>query len=162
GEPGRWGRLAVLVLLIAAGCLAYRRLPQITGALRTGARPAASQPVRAVPVLVATAQRGNLPIYLDGLGTVTAFRTATVRSRVDGLLVNVNFVEGQTVKEGDLLAEIDVRPYQADLDSKIAAESQASAQVDMARITYDHLKELMPEHSASPIEFKQAEATLKQ
>src|SRR5262249_16959310 len=62
----------------------------------------------------------------------------------------------------DVLAEIDPRPFQADLDSKIAAQGQAEAQVDLALVTYNHLKALMPEHSASLIEFQTAEATLKQ
>jgi len=63
-----------------------------------------------VPVVVATAQRGDLPVYFNGLGTVTAFNTVTVRSRVDGQLISVAFKEGQFVHEGDLLAQIDPRP----------------------------------------------------
>src|ERR1700687_4120799 len=69
----------------------------------------------AVPVVVATAQRGNLPVYFNGLGTVTAFNTVTVRSRIDGQLIRVDFTEGQFVREGQLLAEIDPRPYQVQL-----------------------------------------------
>ena len=69
----------------------------------------------AVPVVVATTQRGNLPVYFNGLGTVTAFNTVTVRSRIDGQLIKVDFTEGQFVREGQLLAEIDPRPYQVQL-----------------------------------------------
>src|SRR6202158_879442 len=65
-----------------------------------------------VPVVVATAQRGDLPVYFNGLGTVTAFNTVTVRSRVDGQLISIAFKEGQFVHEGDLLAQIDPRPFQ--------------------------------------------------
>src|SRR5256884_6818543 len=60
-----------------------------------------------VPVVVAAAQRGDLPVYFNGLGTVTAFNTVTVRSRVDGQIVNVAFKEGQYVHEGDVLVQID-------------------------------------------------------
>ena len=59
-----------------------------------------------VPVVVATAQKGDLPVYFNGIGTVTAFNTVTVRSRVDGAIVKVNFTEGQFVHQGDALIEM--------------------------------------------------------
>jgi len=69
-----------------------------------------------VPVGVATATRGDIPIYLGNLGSVVAFNTVTVRSRVDGQLINVAFQEGQFVHAGDLLAELDPRPFQVQLE----------------------------------------------
>src|SRR5258707_3212487 len=69
-----------------------------------------------VPVVVAAAQRGDLPVYFNGLGTVTAFNTVTVRSRVDGQLVSVAFNAGHFVLEGDLLVQIDPRPFQVQLE----------------------------------------------
>src|SRR5271169_1817679 len=69
-----------------------------------------------VPVVVATAAKGDLPVFYNGLGTVTALNTVTVRTRIDGELINVAFREGQFVKQGDLLAEIDPRPYQVQLE----------------------------------------------
>src|SRR6202790_2189663 len=69
-----------------------------------------------VPVVVATAQHGDVPIYFTGLGTVTAFNTVTVHSRVDGQLVSVAFKEGQFVHQGDVLAQIDPRPFQVILE----------------------------------------------
>jgi multidrug efflux system membrane fusion protein len=81
-----------------------------------------------VPVVAGTVAQKDMPIYLDGLGTVQAFNTVTVHSRVDGALVQVNFVEGQDVKTGDLLAVVDPRPYQAALD-------QAKAQAALDDVT---------------------------
>ena len=66
----------------------------------------------ALPVVTAKAKLASVPVYLDGLGNVTAFYTVTVKSRVDGQLMKVNFQEGDLVKEGQVLAEIDPRPYQ--------------------------------------------------
>ena len=82
----------------------------------------------AVPVVAGKVEQKDVPIYLDGLGTVQAFNTVTVHSRVDGALVQVNFSEGQDVKTGDLLVVVDPRPYQAALD-------QAKAQAALDEVT---------------------------
>lgn len=81
-----------------------------------------------VPVVAGKVEQKDMPIYLDGLGTVQAFNTVTVHTRVDGNLVQVNFVEGQDVKTGDLLAVVDPKPYQAALD-------QAKAQAALDEVT---------------------------
>ncbi len=80
---------------------------------------------RSIPVVAATARRQDLPVYLEGLGTVTAFNTVTVKSRIDGPLTRVTFKEGQTVHEGDLLAEIDPRSYEVALDQANGNLAQA-------------------------------------
>ena len=91
-------------------------------------------------VLVATAEQKDVPIYLDALGTVQAFNTVTVKPMVDGPLITVNFTEGQNVKKGDVLAQIDPRTYQAALDQATAKKAQdeaqlANARLDLARYT---------------------------
>jgi membrane fusion protein, multidrug efflux system len=87
-----------------------------------------------VPVVAGKVEQKDVPIYLDGLGTVQAFNTVTVRSRVDGELQQVLFAEGQDVKAGDLLAVIDPRPYQAALDQAVAKKAQDEAQLANTKI----------------------------
>jgi multidrug efflux system membrane fusion protein len=104
-------------LLLAAGLVAagFWLAPRIASDGEKK-RPPEDAGGKATPVVVAKARIGDMNLYLTGLGTVTALNTVTIRSRVDGQLVKVAFTEGQLVKEGDLLAEIDPRPFQAQLD----------------------------------------------
>jgi multidrug efflux system membrane fusion protein len=98
-----------------------------------------------VPVVVATAQRGDLPVYFNGLGTVTAFNTVTVRSRVDGQLISVAFKEGQFVHEGDLLAQIDPRPFQVQLGQALGQLAKDQAQRKDAEVNFERFKLLFKE-----------------
>ena len=91
-------------------------------------------------VSTAPVQKSDFPVYLTGLGTVQGFNTVLVRTRVDGQIDKVAFKEGQTVNQGDLLVEIDPRPYQATLDQAKAKKAQdeaniANANVDLQRYT---------------------------
>lgn len=93
-----------------------------------------------VPVVVATAKRGDVPILLEGLGTVQAYNSVTVRTQVDGQLVKIAFREGQEVHKGDVLAQIDPRTYQAQLEQAVAKKQQdeanlSNARADLARYT---------------------------
>jgi len=93
-----------------------------------------------VPVVAGKAEQKDVPIYLDGLGTVQAFNTVTVHTRVDGQLQQVLFSEGQDVKTGELLAIVDPRPFQAALDQAVAKKAQdeaqwANAKANLARNT---------------------------
>src|SRR5437667_7240010 len=103
---------------------------------------AAARPAAAVPVKVAAAQAEDVPIYLTGIGTIQAYNTVNVQSRVDGEITQINFQEGQDVKQGDVLAIIDPRPFQAQLDQQLAMQQKdqallAGATLDMER--YDTL-----------------------
>ena len=98
-----------------------------------------------VPVVVAAAQRGDLPVYFNGLGTVTAFNTVTLHSRVDGQLVNVAFREGQFVHEGDLLVQIDPRPFQVQLEQAQGQLAKDQAQRKDAEVNLERYKLLFKE-----------------
>ena len=95
-----------------------------------------------VPVEVAEARQANLPIYLNGLGNAQAFNTVTVRSRVDGEITKVAFQEGQVVHEGDLIAQIDARPYQAALDQARAKKQQSEATLTSGRSDLERTRQL--------------------
>ncbi len=98
-----------------------------------------------VPVIVAAARQGDLPIYFNGLGTVTAFNTVTVRSRVDGQLINVSFREGQYVHEGDLLAQVDPRPFEVQLEQAQGQLTKDQAQRKDAEANLERYKLLFKE-----------------
>ena len=87
-----------------------------------------------VPATVGIAQRKDIPVYLNGLGTVQAFNTVTVNTRVDGQLEQADFKEGQDVKAGDVLAQIDPRPFQAALDLAKATKAKDQAQLENAKL----------------------------
>lgn len=96
-----------------------------------------------IPVLLADVARHDVPIYLDGLGTVQAFNTVTVRPQVSGQLVSVAFTEGQTVKAGDLLAQIDPRGFEAQLQQAQAQKSQNQALLNTAKRDLQRFSELV-------------------
>jgi len=102
-------------------------------------------PSFSVPVVVAPAVHGDLPVYFNGLGSVTAFNTVTVRSRVDGAIVKINFTEGQFVHEGDALVEIDPRPYQVQLEQAEGQLAKDQAQLRDVQIDYERYEELYKE-----------------
>ena len=96
-----------------------------------------------VSVILGRVRHKDVPIYLDGLGTVQAFSTVTIRPRVDGQLVKVAFTEGQEVKTGDLLAQIDPAPYQAVLNQALARKAQDAVQLANARVDLQRYADLL-------------------
>jgi len=102
---------------------------------------------RAVSVAVAKVEQQEMPVYLVGLGSVTAFYTANIKSRVDGQIMRVNFQEGQVVKEGDLLIVIDPRPYQVQLEQMQAQIFKDQATLRDARLNLERYTTLIPSGS---------------
>jgi len=96
-------------------------------------KPAAAPAPPRVPVVAGSVLQHDVPIYLRGVGTVIAYNNVIVRSQITGQLVKIAFTQGRTVKAGDLLAEIDPRPYQAQLDQAIAKRDSDQAQLDNAQ-----------------------------
>ncbi|MDR3720457.1 MAG: MdtA/MuxA family multidrug efflux RND transporter periplasmic adaptor subunit [Candidatus Acidoferrales bacterium] len=132
GNKSHVGRWVLLLIVIIGAVIAYQMHSRSQAASKDSS---ATQPVS---VGVTTVQKRDMPYYLTGLGSVTAFNTVTVHSRVDGELMKVNFTEGQFVHAGDVLAEIDPRPFQVALDQaqgQLAKDiaSQNDAKVDLNR-----------------------------
>src|ERR1043165_2368461 len=130
----RWG-----LLIAAIGAAGYFGWQKYTGEHAIHAAQKAPAP-KAVPVKIAAVEKADFPVYLTGLGTVQGFNTVLVRTRVDGQINRIAFKEGEVVKEGDTLVEIDPRPFQAALDQAKAKKAQdeanlANAKLDLQRYT---------------------------
>ena len=132
----RW--VLLIAALAAVGYFGWQRFHR--GDQATAANNAQKAAPSAVRVSIAPVEKADFPVYLTGLGTVQGFNTVVVRTRVDGQIDKIAFQEGQLVKQGDLLAEIDPRPYRAALDQAKAKKAQdeanlANANLDLQRYT---------------------------
>ncbi len=134
-------RWVLLVAALAAGSyFGWQRLHGPDAATKAEQKSAASARTAAVPVTIAPVAKTDFPVFLNGLGTVQGFNTVVVRTRVDGQIDKIAFKEGQLVNKGDLLVEIDPRPYQATFDQAKAKKAQdeanlANANLDLQRYT---------------------------
>jgi multidrug efflux system membrane fusion protein len=137
------GRAAVLVAMVSG--LAF--LFGCSSSADAGQHKAQAASERSVSVAVATVQRQDVPVYLSGLGAVTAFNTANIKSRVDGEITQVNFKEGQNVKQGDLLLVIDPRPFQVQLEQMQAQIFRDQAQLRDAKLNLNRFTTLLPSGS---------------
>lgn len=158
---------AILILLVVAVVAALgwfwakrQHAAKTEAGAIPGARPAmGSFPV---PIVPGTVEQKDVPIYLDGLGTVQAFNTVTVRSRVDGQVQRIAFQEGQDVHTGDLLAQIDPAPFQAQLDQAVAKKAQDEAQLAVARLTLKRDEQLLASKILSQQDYDTQKAQTEQ
>jgi multidrug efflux system membrane fusion protein len=128
--------------LIVAMALAICAMLSGCGSSQSAKSAKASGPPPAVPVGVAAVKQGEFNVYLNGLGSVQAFNTVSLKTRIDGQIMQVNFREGQDVRAGDLLIVIDPRPYQVALDQAKANLEKDEAQLTNAKAQYDRNKVL--------------------
>ena len=135
---GLWIGIGLVVLIAAA--IAISRSGSSSSKAQAAARARAQAPI---PVVVADATTADFPVYLTGLGTVTPLATVTVRSRVDGQLLRVDFKEGQLVKEGEVLAEIDPRPFQVQLTQAEGQLARDQAALNVAKLDLNRFKDLV-------------------
>jgi membrane fusion protein, multidrug efflux system len=136
--------VTAIVVVIAAGSVFFLTHGR---ARETAATPPPAPP--AVPVVAGTVASGDVPIYLRGIGTVIAYNTVVVRSQIQGQITKITFIEGQTVKAGDTLAEIDPRPYQAQLDQIVANRDRDQAQLTNSLANLDRYNQLLAKGDAT-------------
>ena len=135
-------QIAVLAVVLAGGA---------GFALLARSKSSAAPPVPPpVPIVAGTVTQHDVPIYLTGVGTVVAYNTVVVRSQIQGQLVSINFTEGQTVHAGDLLAQIDPRPYQAQIEQLTANRDRDQAQLTNALANLDRYNSLAKTGDATP------------
>jgi multidrug efflux system membrane fusion protein len=156
----RWRDATLLILILAAGGYYFYHSSQ---AKQENAE-AQANPYENAPVSVAAALslQGDLPIYLSGLGTVTPLHTVTVRSRVDGELIRVTFTEGQAVRQGELLAEIDPRPYQVAVQQAEGQLLRDEALLKNAEIDQERYQTLLEQDSIAAQQTATQAALVKQ
>jgi multidrug efflux system membrane fusion protein len=150
-----------IALIVAVGLVLYLVLPRGKSANAAGSKSAAAA-ARTIPVTAASARTGDINVYVNGLGTVTAINTVTVRTRVDGQLVKVAYREGQFVHEGDLLAEIDPRPFQVQLVQAEGQLAKDQAALKNARIDLERYQVLMQQDAVPKQQLDTQGATVNQ
>ena len=152
---GRYALVAVAVLAAGAGIARWKHVWPFK------APDQAAGPPPPVPVTLAKVQSQPVPIWLTGLGTVQAYNTVTLRARVDGQLVRVAYTEGQDVKQGDLLAEIDPHPYEAQLAQAQAKFAQDTATLKDAQLNQQRYLNLVTKQDVAKATLDTQEATVQ-
>ena len=171
GSGRIWVIVIVLACLVGVGAwIAHGRQGKTSPVKATGSGGAGSAggPARPVPVIVTAVRTGDLNVYLTALGSVTPLSTVTVKSRVDGQLMRTHFTEGQLVHAGDLLAEIDPRPFQAQLTQAEGQLARDQANLANARLDLERYRRLAEQEmiarqqlDTQQMVVNQAEASMK-
>jgi multidrug efflux system membrane fusion protein len=161
GAPGPHRRRRRRLILAGAAVAVVALILVLRG--RGGQAPARDRAAgRVISVVAVAARTGEMPVYLDGLGTVTAISTVTVRSRVDGQLVAVGYREGQLVRQGDLLAQIDPRPFQVALQQQEGQYAKDEAALKNARLDLRRYEALIAQDAVPRQQLDTQQATVNQ
>ena len=159
-------RTCVIILALGSALAAaehWRPAPvRATGVDKSSSARDPSSPAGAIPVSVATARKGDIPLYVSGLGSVTAFYTVTVKTRVDGQLIRVAFREGDLIRQGDLLAEIDPRPFQVQLEQAQGVLARDQALLENARRDLQRYRTLITDDAVPQQQVDTQNATVAQ
>jgi membrane fusion protein, multidrug efflux system len=155
-----WWIFLLIVGVAGAGTVAY--LVKAENKRPAGTKQDASPPQRPVPVAAVAARKGELPIYFNGLGSVTPLNTVTVKSRVDGQLMEVLFKEGQLVSKGQLLAQIDPRPFEVQLTQAEGQMARDQALLKNAVLDLERYRDLWRQDSIPKQQLDTQEALLRQ
>ncbi|MGA7679850.1 MAG: efflux RND transporter periplasmic adaptor subunit, partial [Pseudolabrys sp.] len=139
------GALGLAATLLVIGYVSWH----YASASQTDAGNRQTKIPAAIPVTIQLVQNSDFPVYLNGLGTVQPYNTVTVRSRVDGQVIKVGFRQGQMVNEGDLLVQIDPRPFQAALEQAQAKKAQDEANLKNAQLDLQRYNTLAVQDYAS-------------
>ena len=156
----RWTLVAAVAAVALCGYFGWRHFfGNETGMASPGEANGFQRPAP-IPVTIAQAKKADFPVYLNGLGVVEPYQTVLVRSRVDGEVIKIDFKQGQMVKDGDVLVEIDPRPYQAALDQAVAKKAQDEASLKNAQLDLVRYAGLAKEDSVSRQKFDTQQATV--
>jgi membrane fusion protein, multidrug efflux system len=156
----RWTLVSALAAAAFCGYLGWNHLYSSGIARADPDKANGLATIAAIPVTIAQAEKADFPVYLNGLGAVEPYQTVLVRSRVDGEVIKVDFKQGQMVKEGDVLIEIDPRPYQAALDQAVAKKAQDEASLKNAQLDLTRYASLAKEDSVSRQKVDTQQATV--
>ena len=148
---------AAVIVALAAIAVIWR-LNMHPGVPQAAAQTAGA----AIPVTAGTVAVEDVPVFLHGIGTVQAYNTVAIKSRVDGQIVKINFKEGEEVKQGDPLFQIDPRPYQSALETAQAAKEKDEAQLVGAQLDLDRYQKLLAPGWQTRQSYDQQKATVEQ
>src|ERR1700753_1746364 len=147
GNLTRWPKLGLTLFgILALGAVCYGAWYEFLGGAKpvaASAKNASTQAAAKIPVTSFEVKKADFPVHVYGLGAVSPFKTVTVKSRVDGQITKVFFKQGQMVKEGDPLLEIDQRPYTAALEQAVAKKAQDEANLKNDQLNLQRLQQLM-------------------
>ena len=152
----------VVVIAIIAGAIAWAVLSAPANAPAAKGRGGFDPNARPLPVVAAPARKGNIDVRIDALGTVTPRNMVVVHSRVDGQLLGVGFREGQVVKKGEMLAQIDPRPFEVQLTQALGQMARDQAQLKNAQVDLERYRTLLTQDSISKQQVDTQEALVRQ